>query len=146
MMRRAPAAGLLCLVVSVGCSQQPRTGLSAGCSAFQPDCEPTGPDVLTVADGETREWVEIVSEPTAAAIYLNERFIGYSPMRYPIGFSSGDRAISLIAVPVFPGQAQQEQLIAIPPLPARVSFFMNNPATDTGFETGHDAPPPTAQP
>lgn len=145
-MKRASAAGLLCLLLSVGCAQQLRPDLSAGCSAFQPDCEPQEPYVSTAADGETREWVEIVSEPTAAAIYLNERFIGYSPMRYPIGFSSGDRAISLIAVPVYPGQAQQEQLIAIPPLPARVSFFMNNPSADTGSDLLHDASPLTAHP
>jgi hypothetical protein len=145
-MQRASAAGLLCLLLSVGCAQQLRPDLSTGCSAFQPDCEPQEPYVPTAADGETREWVEIVSEPTAAAIYLNERFIGYSPMRYPIGFSSGDRAISLIAVPVYPGQAQQEQLIAIPPLPARVGFFMNNPAADTNSDLGHGAPAQTARP
>jgi hypothetical protein len=129
-LTRRATAGLLCLHLATGCSPQLRPGLATSCTAFQPDCAAREPVVLTAAEGETRKWVQIDSEPTAAAIYLNGRFIGYSPLRYRIGFSSGDRAIDLVAVPLYPGQAQQQQVIAIPPLPARVSFFMNNPAAD----------------
>lgn len=141
------ATGLLCLLLAAACTPQLRPDLATGCSAFAPDCEPRGPTVRAASDGKTREWVEIDSEPTAAAIYLNQRFIGYSPLRYPIGFSSGDRAIDLVAVPLYPGQAQQQQIIAIPPLPARVSFFMNNPAADAGdAEAPQVNPPLTARP
>lgn len=87
-------------------------------------------------DGATEQWVAIGSFPTPAAIYLNERFIGYSPMRYPMRFTSRDSHISLVAVPLYAGQAQQEELIIIPPLPKRISFFMNNPALDPGGGNG----------
>ncbi|WP_295883758.1 hypothetical protein [uncultured Thiohalocapsa sp.] len=103
-----------------------------GCSAFDPGCTGARRTARVEATaGESRRRVHIDSRPTAAAIYLNGRFIGYSPLRHPIGFSSDDRAISLVAVPLYPGQAQQERLIQIPPLPARVSFFMNNPAPES---------------
>jgi hypothetical protein len=109
----------------------PRVTTQADCSAFRTDCAPAGTRAPSVDDGNTRHWVRIDSSPTPAAIYLNEQFIGYSPLRHPIGFGSGDSQINLIAVPLFPGQAQQSQYISIPPLPKRVKFFMNNPAADT---------------
>jgi hypothetical protein len=139
--------GLLCLLLAAACAPQLRPDLTTGCYAFEPDCEPRGPTVRVASDGKTREWVQIDSEPTAAAIYLNQRFIGYSPLRYPISFSSGDRAIDLVAVPLYPGQAQQQQIIAIPPLPARISFFMNNPAADAAdAEAPRGGSPLTARP
>jgi hypothetical protein len=134
-------------VLTTGCARATRPQLSLGCSGFDPDCEARPATAVTAADGETRRRVQIDTEPTSAAIYFNGRFIGYSPLKYDIGFSSTDRAISLIAVPLYPGQAQQEQLIAIPPLPTRVSFFMNNPAADAAdSDEPQDRPPASVQP
>ncbi|WP_156427884.1 hypothetical protein [Thiohalocapsa sp. ML1] len=125
---RAMPMALLSAALLAGCqlTGPARPTLSTDCSAFAPDCMPRSRRPLTVADGETRQWVDIDSAPTAAAIYVNGRFIGYSPMRYPMAFNSQDRALSIVAVPLYPGQAQQERLIRVPPLPTRVSFFMNN--------------------
>lgn len=106
-----------------GCSYAPAT-----CSAFSPDC--SGFAAKCRDAGPTRAWVEIDSSPTPAAIYLDGQFIGYSPLRYALAFSSTTRLVSLAAVPLHPGQAQQERLIQVPPLPTRVSFFMNNPPAD----------------
>jgi hypothetical protein len=115
-----------------GSKQQLRCNRNAQCSPFDQDCNLERVGCRSTDDGATEQWVEIGSWPTPAAIYLNERFIGYSPMRYPMRFTSQDSRISLVAVPLYAGQAQQEEMIAVPPLPKRISFFMNNPALDTG--------------
>lgn len=133
--RKAYAPVAVCCALALAGCQLPglvRPTLTTDCSAFEPDCVPPDKRPRTVADGETRRWVDIDSAPTPAAIYLNGRFIGYSPLRYPLGFNSEDRAVSVVAVPLYPGQAQQEQLIRVPPLPTRVSFFMNNGEPQVG--------------
>jgi hypothetical protein len=112
------------LLLSVGCARPARPLAAVGCCGLLPDCGMRREPAVTAA--ETRRWGHIDSAPTPAAICLNGVFIGCSPMRHPIGFNSTDQAISLVAVPLYPGRAQQEQLITVPPLPARVSFFMND--------------------
>ncbi|NBC15142.1 MAG: hypothetical protein GVY09_17745 [Gammaproteobacteria bacterium] len=130
-------AALAALLAASGCTAPLSGGLARGCSAFAADCAEPGQTTATAAsrpDGQTRRWVDIDSTPTAAAIYLNGELIGYSPLRHRLGFSSDDRVLSLVAVPLFPGQAQQARLIRVPPLPARVSFFMNNPPAESPDE------------
>ncbi|MCG6942383.1 MAG: hypothetical protein LJE69_14170 [Thiohalocapsa sp.] len=133
------------LVTSGGCTLQRPMARRDDCSAFRQDCAPRRPTSVTAGDGETSRRVRIDSEPTPAAIYLNGAFIGYSPMHHRIGFGSTDRAISLVAVPLYPGQAQQQRLIRIPPLPARVSFFMNNPPPEDA-DSSASTSPVSAQP
>jgi hypothetical protein len=127
---RWPLAAVVLLLA--GCSRLmlPAAPAAAGCSPFQQDCLQPRRIEATLADGQTNQWVRIDTEPTTAAIYLNGDFIGYSPLQHRIGFNSTDRAISQVAVPLHPGQAQQAQLIRVPPLPAQVSFFMTNGASD----------------
>lgn len=141
MLRRMRQAGnlLLCAIVigamwlsACGSRQQLRCDRNVQCSPFDQDCNLERVGCRSTDDGATEQWVDIGSWPTPAAIYLNERFIGYSPMRYRMRFTSQDSSISLVAVPLYAGQAQQEQLITVPPLPKRIAFFMNNPALDPG--------------
>jgi hypothetical protein len=130
--------GLAAALTASGCTLPPEPLAHRGCSAFQKDCEPARPRPPTVAEGATRHRGRIDSDRTPAAIYLNGRFIGYSPLQHPVGFSSDEHVISLVAVPLFPGQSQQERLIRVPPVPSRVSFFMSRP--DAGGPANHNAP------
>ena len=120
-LRRALLAAGLGALAAAGCAPLAPHGC-AGRTASCPQIE-TGP---------TRAPVRIVTSPTPAAIYLDGRFIGYSPLTYPVSFTSATDRISVVAVPLYPGQAQQEQVVVVPPLPERISFFMNNrPDTDS---------------
>jgi hypothetical protein len=102
------------------------TGLPA-CRPFDSDCVATDRRCVSSDLGAPAAWVDIVSVPTSAAIYLDERFIGYSPIRYPIVWSSAASTARLVAVPLYAGQAQQQLLLRLPPVPRRVSFYMTNP-------------------
>ena len=120
---RAAAALLLCTAITPGCTPLAPNGC-AGRLVACPSPE----------TGRTRSPVRILSAPTPAAIYLDGRFIGYSPLTYPVSFTSETGRIHLVAVPLYPGQAQQEEVILVPPLPKRVSFFMNNPPAASGAD------------
>lgn len=143
-----PGNPLLCSLLicamwlsACGSGQQIRCKHNAQCSPFDQDCHLERVGCRSTDDGATEQWVDIGSWPTPAAIYLNERFIGYSPMRYRVRFTSQDSSVSLVAVPLYAGQAQQEALITVPPLPKRVAFFMNNPAIDPGASDGATSAP-----
>ena len=96
------------------------------CSSFDDDCPVKRGRCHTDDLGATRRWVRIDSTPTPAAIYLDGSFIGYTPMRHAMSFTSKTRRLRLVAVPLYAGQAEQQRLIVVPPLPDRVAFFMNN--------------------
>lgn len=132
-------AALLTGLVSNGCSGTPPlpcTQQHSSCAAWDTDCAQASRPQCTQADrAPTMGWVEIESSPTSAAIYQDGRFIGYTPLRQAMGFTSQTGRISLVAVPLFAGQAQQERLIRVPPLPERVTFVMNNPPQGSGTLT-----------
>ena len=110
------------------------------CSAFAEDCNTRAPRCIRADEGSSSAWVKITSAPTSAAIYLDERFIGYSPLRYRISFTSEVGSLSMVAVPLYAGQAQQERLIMVPALPTRISFFMNNPGSRSAMSKPRSAP------
>ena len=82
-----------------------------------------------IPPGATNTLVEIDSSPTAAMIYVNGEYVGRTPIKRYLWFSSTTRAVTVVAEPLFPGQARQEQQLNVPPLPRRLTFFMNNPPT-----------------
>jgi hypothetical protein len=118
-----------CTPSSLDCSRRPT-----------PECDP---DVLPctadvdpcryIPPGATNTLVDIDSSPTTANIYVNGEYVGRTPLKRYLWFSSTTRAVTVIAEPLFPGQARQEQQLNVPPLPKRLTFFMNNPpeAKDT---------------
>lgn len=117
----------------------PCTKRPSPCSSWDVDCDLPRPKCVQADLGPTQGWVDIQSSPTPAAIYQDGKFIGYTPMRHVMAFTSKTSRISLVAVPLYAGQAQQERLIKVPPLPERVSFLMNNPGAGAGTLTGPDS-------
>ncbi len=141
-MRGVTTLGLLALIAACGgnppmsCSGDPEP-----CSPLWEDCLGSATRCLSADTGADRAWVEIESAPTPAAIYLDDRFIGYTPLRYAMSFTSTQGSLKLVAVPLYAGQAQQERSIIVPPLPERVSFFMNNaPGASIGSTNDGDQP------
>jgi len=112
-----------CARPSLDCSEGP-----------MPDCDPTlGPCAADmdpcsyIPPGTTNALVEIDAMPTSAKIYVDGEYVGRTPIKRYLWFSSTTRAITVVAEPLFPGQARQEQRVNVPPLPKRLTFFMNNP-------------------
>jgi len=106
----------------------------AGCAPRNLDCSSaarpltTGPDPCRYLPlGASNALVEIGSSPTAAAIYVDGTYVGKTPLKRYLWFSSTTRAVTVVAEPLYPGQARQEQRLRVPPLPGRLTFFMNNP-------------------
>jgi hypothetical protein len=104
-----------------------RAARAAPCgSAFGP-CASEADPCRYVPPGATNALVEIGSAPTPADIYVDGDYIGRTPLKRYLWFSSTTRAITVVAEPLYPGQARQEQRLSVPPLPNRLTFFMNNP-------------------
>ena len=88
-----------------------------------------------VPPGASNTLVEIDSLPTPAAIYVNGDYIGKTPLKHYLWFTSTVRTVNVVAKPLYPGQGRQEQHLQVPHLPRRLTFFMNNPV-----KTGSDQP------
>ena len=103
-----------------------------GGAGAAPACEPAlwpcsaDPDPCRyLPPGATNRLVEIDSQPTPAEIFVNGRPVGRTPLRRYLWFSSTTCALTVVAEPLYPGQARQEQRLQVPPLPTRLTFFMN---------------------
>jgi len=132
------AAAITTAVLLAGCAQPSldcRAARGAPCdSAFGPCAADLDP-CRHVPPGATNALVEIGSAPTPADIYVDGEYVGRTPLKRYLWFSSTTRAITVVAEPLYPGQARQEQRLSVPPLPNRLTFFMNNPVkTDTTGE------------
>jgi len=114
-----------CARPSLDCSQGP-----------SPECDPAfGPCAADIdpcryiPPGATNTLVEIDSAPTPAEIFVDGKYVGRTPLKRYLWFSSTTHAVTVVAEPLYPGQARQEQRLNVPPLPKRLTFVMNNPAT-----------------
>ncbi|WP_295582948.1 PEGA domain-containing protein [uncultured Lamprocystis sp.] len=116
-------AALTSVIPLVGCATR-NLDCSSGArpSAIEPD------PCRYIPAGASNELVEIGSSPTSAAIYVDGIYVGKTPIKHYLWFLSTTRAVTVVAVPLYPGQARQEQRLRVPPLPRRLTFFMNNPA------------------
>jgi hypothetical protein len=86
-----------------------------------------------IPPGATNSLVEIDSDPTPADIFVDGTYVGRTPLKRYLWFSSTTQAVTVVAEPLYPGQARQEQRMKVPPLPKRLTFFMNNPARTDGI-------------
>jgi hypothetical protein len=82
----------------------------------------TGPGGISIAP------VEIDSSPSSAWIYINGKYVGNTPLVYGLAYGSNTSYIEVIAEPLpdHPAQLRQTKLVQVPPLPARIHFFLNN--------------------
>ncbi len=117
-------------LLATGCAPPQRTCLTvaARCNSLVGICEQPPAACAEVPAGANQALVEILSNPTTAEIYVEGKSIGRTPITYPIWYNSQTRFIRVSAEPLYPGQARQEHRLRAPPLPARIQFFMNNPA------------------
>ena len=117
-------------LLATGCAPPQRTCLTvaARCNSLIGICEQPPAACAEVPAGANQALVEILSNPTTAEIYVEGKSIGHTPITYPIWYNSQTRFIRVSAEPLYPGQARQEHRLRAPPLPARIQFFMNNPA------------------
>jgi hypothetical protein len=87
-------------------------------------------------NGRSVAAVEINSAPSAAWIYVDNVFIGTTPIVHEFNFDHSDRSIDVVAEPL-PGntaQMRQRRSFSLPPLPTRVHFNMNNPTRLSNYE------------
>ena len=105
------------------------------CTPLQEPCPRPAAPCSYLPPGATNALVEIGSSPTPAAIYVDGEYVGESPLKRYLWFSSTTRAVTVVAEPLYPGQARQEQRLLVPPLPERLTFFMNNAPKDQDGET-----------
>jgi len=142
-MRRHPArtASLAAVVAATalagGCAQPSldcRAARGAACDSAFGLCATDVDPCRDVPPGATNSLVEISSDPTPADIFVDGAYVGRTPLKRYLWFSSTTHAVTVVAEPLYPGQARQEQRLNVPPLPSRLTFFMNNPAKteDTG--------------
>ena len=131
------AATILALALLAGCATPTFEcpSLAPECTdAFAP-CEPVPEGCRKVPPGASHALVEIDSSPTTAAIYLDGEYIGETPLRYPLSYTSLTGSLTLVAEPLYPAQTRQERQLRLPPLPRRIQFYMNNPRSgDTAQE------------
>jgi hypothetical protein len=135
MTRRVAKTASLAAAVAAtpllgGCAQPsldcPAAGGPTCDSAFGPCAADVDP-CRHVPPGATNTLVEIDSQPTPADISVDGTYVGRTPLKRYLWFSSTTRAVTVVAEPLYPGQARQEQRLRVPPLPKRLTFFMNNP-------------------
>ena len=107
-----------------------RTRLS--CKDILGSCGSSPDPCDSIPPGASNALVEIDSFPTSAAIFVNGDYVGKTPLKRTLWFSSTLRALTVVAEPLYPGQARQEQRLQVPHLPMRLSFFMNNPPRSEG--------------
>ncbi len=90
-------------------------------------------------EGSTYKRVVIDSYPTECRIYIDDVYMGETPLRRKMWFSSHSRNIVVVAEPMYPNQSRHVKLVTIPPLPARITFFMNTPPESLPMHEGTPA-------
>jgi hypothetical protein len=132
MVKTVPLLGAVIAPAMLWGCARPSIDCTGGPS---PECEPTfGPCAADVDPcryvpaGATNTLVEIDSFPTPAEIFIDGAYVGRTPLKRYLWFSSRTPAVNVVAEPLYPGQARQKQRLNVPPLPKRLTFFMNNPA------------------
>ena len=131
-------AAVAAAVLLGGCAQPNRDCRAARDTTCDSALGPCAADVDPCRDvppGATSALVEIGSQPTPADIFVDGTYVGRTPLKRYLWFSSTTHAVAVVAEPLYPGQARQEQRLRVPPLPKRLTFFMNNPPkSDTNEE------------
>lgn len=81
-----------------------------------------GPEGVSIAA------LDIDSSPSTACVYIDGKYVGNTPLVHGIAYDSNTRYIEVVAEPLsyHPLQQRQTKHIRVPPLPARLHFFMNN--------------------
>ncbi len=96
--------------------------------------------------GMFRKKIKIRTLPTKAKIFINEREIGISPVKYKLAHED-KRMVNITAVPIYPNQYTQNIYLMLPPIPKTMTIYMNHFPED--FERNKDSqyiPPEKPEP
>jgi len=111
-------AGVACAIITaLSCAACARV---ARLEQDQPRPDPQGRGVVSM---------EIDASPSPAWVYIQQRFIGTTPLVYQFHYDSTLKEVEIVAepLPCHTAQLRQKLTLPLPPVPARVHFFMNNP-------------------
>lgn len=87
--------------------------------------------------GMFRQNIRIRTLPTNAKIFINDREIGTSPLTYTIRHEER-RMFNIKAVPLYPNQYTQNIFLMVPPIPKRMTIYMNHYPED--YDRSKDTP------
>lgn len=79
--------------------------------------------------GTFKKTIKICSKPTKAMIYINEKQIGKTPFKTRLEYSTS-HLINIKAVPINPNQYTQNIYLNIPPVPKKMTIYMNHKPKD----------------
>jgi len=86
--------------------------------------------VEDIPDGLHRKRMLFRSEPTRTEIFINDKYLGITPIQTDIGYI-GERTINVKAQPLYPAQFPQNIIVKIPRVPNKMTIFMDyNPLAD----------------
>jgi outer membrane protein OmpA-like peptidoglycan-associated protein len=81
--------------------------------------------IINEESGMFSKTIKIRSLPTKATIFINEREIGTTPLKYKLSHEDS-RMINIKAVPLYPNQYTQNIFVMIPPIPKTMTIYMNH--------------------
>jgi outer membrane protein OmpA-like peptidoglycan-associated protein len=90
--------------------------------------------------GTFKKKITIRSKPTKAMIYINEKQIGKTPFKTTLEYGT-NRLINIKAVPIYPNQYTQNIYLNIPPVPKRMTIYMNHKPKDYSVKAVSQAMP-----
>ncbi len=86
--------------------------------------------VEQIPAGTHRKRIIFRSEPTPTEIYINDKYLGLTPIKTDIWYI-GTRRINVKAQPLYPSQFPQNIVLKVPKVPNKMTIFMDyNPMTD----------------
>ena len=80
--------------------------------------------------GTHRKRIVFRSEPTPTDIFINENYLGRTPIKTDIWYI-GERSLNVKAQPLYPSQYPQNIVLKVPRVPDKMTIFMDyNPTKD----------------
>jgi outer membrane protein OmpA-like peptidoglycan-associated protein len=77
-----------------------------------------------VPKGMDKGRILIKSEPTKARIYIEDEYLGTTPVKTDLGYMRTHK-INIKAEPIYPNQYPQNIMLEIPPVPKKMTVYMN---------------------
>lgn len=81
--------------------------------------------IIREESGMFTQTMKIRSLPTKAKIYINDREVGTTPLKYEFGYEDS-RLVNIKAVPLYPNQYTQNIFLMLPPIPKTMTIYMNH--------------------
>ncbi|MDY6915694.1 MAG: OmpA family protein [Candidatus Cloacimonadota bacterium] len=80
--------------------------------------------VEDVPKGVHKKKILIKSEPTKAKIYINDKYLGTTPVKTELWYSHRT-SLNIKAEPLYPRQIPQNIFLKVPPIPDKMTIFMD---------------------